>query len=1106
VAIGNKSEQQKLQSKIKKLQGQIQLDQQLIHYLKSSVVRYHSSFNRSNDGIFIHDLNGRITDVNKKALKLLGYKKSDLLQLKIEDLHPPQAREISAAAFEKIKKDGFVEFEIDFLKKSGQTFAAEVSASIFNIGQQKVVQGMVKDISYRKKIEEELKTSQKQLNSIVRAVPDIIYRLDKESRIIYISDSIREYGYQPDELLGKNVFELIHPDDREKSKYRVNERRTGERRTRSFEIRLRAKNRHYIPFDIHSKGLYADPVFLLEAEGMYSTEHPESTSFIGSQGIARDITERKIAEKVLIESEKRLNAILSSMVDIVFLFDEKGTIVSSHTHNNGFTLSPEMMLNKKFDQILPAHTHKKFQEVLNVNKEGKVAEYEFWLQKNDHKVWYSAKVSPTFNQEKYIGSVAVIRDITSRKIIEETLKRKNQQNELLLETARHISASLNLKEVLTQIAFRAKTILNASGCIIYILEDQGRLLTPVVNIDSSDRRKAKFQRLLVEESCTGKAIKARKGLIFPSKNSSNESYQEKSNTHIYSKNVIAAPFIWGENVLGAMCLSRAGFLFSEEDLSLAETFATYAATALKNAKAHQDLQHEVKERLLAEKSRHESEERYRQFFEEDLTGDYISTADGRLIACNPAFLRIFGFRSKEEALATNVINLYPNPEVRKKFLDLLKAKQKLEYHEMELRRCDGKLVYVIANMAGKFDKNGELIEIKGYLFDNTQQKILEAQFRQAQKMEAVGRLAGGVAHDFNNLLTIITGYSDLILHRLPKIDPTIKDIKQIKQASEKAARLTNQLLAFSRRQVLQPKLTNLNSIVMDVNKMLRRLIGEDIELILILDPNLGVIKADPGQIEQVIMNLAVNARDAMPSGGKLTIETGNIFLERDFLHKAIAVQPAGDYISLSVNDTGNGMDDETLGHIFEPFFTTKEYGKGTGLGLSTVYGIVKQSEGFIWVNSELSKGSSFKIYFPRIWEQIPETPPPPKSSKSLSGQETILLVEDEEMVRELAVRILKEKGYQVLEASRGETALEISKNYKQPIDLMITDIVMPGISGKKLAFGIKQERPDLKVLYISGYTDEIISRQGYIEQEVNFLQKPFLPEKFLLQVREILDK
>jgi CheY-like chemotaxis protein len=293
---------------------------------------------------------------------------------------------------------------------------------------------------------------------------------------------------------------------------------------------------------------------------------------------------------------------------------------------------------------------------------------------------------------------------------------------------------------------------------------------------------------------------------------------------------------------------------------------------------------------------------------------------------------------------------------------------------------------------------------------------------------------------------------------------------------------------------------------MDINKMLRRLIGEDIELILILDPKLGIVKADPGQIEQVIMNLAVNARDAMPNGGKLTIETGNIFLNRDYFHKQIAIQPAGDYITLSIADTGNGMDDETLGHIFEPFFTTKEYGKGTGLGLSTVYGIVKQSEGFIWVDSELGKGSRFKIYFPRVWEQISQAPQAPKSSKSLTGQETILLVEDEEMVRELAARILKEKGYQVLEASRGETALEISKNYQHPIDLMITDIVMPGISGKKLAAVIKQDRPDMKILYISGYTDEIISRQGYIEQEVNFMQKPFPPEKFLLQVREILDK
>jgi two-component system cell cycle sensor histidine kinase/response regulator CckA len=1363
VVTGKKANQQKLQKQIEKLQGHIQLDQQLIQDLKSSIVRYHSSFNRSNDGIFIHDLDGRIMDVNKKALKLLGYKKSDILQLKIADLHLPEAREKSAEALEKIRETGSIEFEIDFLKKSGHTFTAEVSASIFSIGQQKVVQGMVRDISERKKMEEALKASQRQLSSIVRSVPDIIYRLDKDSQIIFISDSIRDYGYQPDELLGKNIFELIHPEDREKAKYRVNERRTGERRTRSFEIRLQAKNRKYIPFDVHSQGLYDEPVFLLEAEGLYSTEQPQANAFLGSQGVARDITERKITESIFKESEEKFRSIVENSHAGIVIVDEAFRLIYANDQfvkifgyakdeflNKDFRIllegtSKDLLIDHylrrqrgeqiplKYDallkrkngeecfveviskvtitslgqkqtivQFLDITERKKWEKALSesenkfrqlfqnandsiylweLEEDGKIGKclevndkgceilgyqrdelllmnardiavrknglqlpliikqiqkkgnsaFEMAYQTKDDRqipVEINAHIFK-LNGKKVVLSIA--RDITERKLAEEALRKKSDQQEQLLKIASNLTESLNLTEVLTRIGHGAKKMLQAASCTIYLLEPNGKTLRPVVALDPNYEKEILSTPITVDDSFTGQSVKAKRGLIFNNAGQIESGHQIPGTPEEEDENIIVAPFIADEKILGALCLNRYDDIFTEEDLALTETFAIYAATALKNSKAHSDLQREIQERMQVEKalidseekfrnlaeqspnmifiiennkiiyanekcteimgySRDElydpgfdfikliakesiklvkenfkkhlhnpdippfeytlltksgkrieviittklikyqgeevilgiitditerkstelalrkSEEKYRRFFEEDLTGDYISTKDGQLLSCNTAFLKIFGFKSKEEALQTNVIQLYLKEENRKAFIELLCKKKKLEYHEMELKRFDGKPVYLIANMTGRFDNEGKLQEIQGYLFDNTERKVLEQQFRQAQKMEAVGRLAGGVAHDFNNLLTIITGYSDLILHRLPKIDPTIRDIKQIKQASEKASRLTNQLLAFSRRQVLQPKLVNLNSIVMDNNKMLRRLIGEDIELIHVLDPNLGVIKADPGQIEQVIMNLAVNARDAMPTGGKLTIETGNVLLERDYMHKHIAVQPAGNYVTLSITDNGNGMDEETLAHIFEPFFTTKEYGKGTGLGLSTVYGIVKQSEGFIWVNSDAGSGSTFKIYFPRVWEQLPETTPIHKSSKSLSGQETILLVEDEEMVRELAVRILTEKGYQVLEASRGETALEISKNSKQPIDLMITDIVMPGISGKKLAYEIKKERPDLKVLYISGYTDEIISQQGYIEQQVDFLQKPFLPDKFLLQVREILDR
>jgi PAS domain S-box-containing protein len=379
----------------------------------------------------------------------------------------------------------------------------------------------------------------------------------------------------------------------------------------------------------------------------------------------------------------------------------------------------------------------------------------------------------------------------------------------------------------------------------------------------------------------------------------------------------------------------------------------------------------------------------------------------------------------------------------------------------------------------------------------------EEQLRQSQKMEAVGQLAGGIAHDFNNLLTAITGYSELTLRRLQAEDPLYRNVTEIKKAGERAASLTRQLLAFSRKQVLQPKVLALNSIISEVEKMLSRLIGEDIELRTVLEPQLGSIKADPGQIEQVLLNLAVNARDAMPHGGKLTIETGNVYLDGEYAKQHIAVNP-GHYVMLAVSDSGTGMDEKTQARIFEPFFTTKEAGKGTGLGLSTVYGIVKQSGGNIWVYSEVGRGTSFKVYLPHVDEGAQEYKRSAEPEDALQGTEMILLAEDEEMVRKLAREVLEMYGYKVLEAANGGAALLICERHQEPIDLLITDVIMPEMGGRELADRLSQLRPEMKVLYMSGYTDNAIVHQGVLDEGANFIQKPFSPQTLASKVREVL--
>jgi two-component system cell cycle sensor histidine kinase/response regulator CckA len=388
--------------------------------------------------------------------------------------------------------------------------------------------------------------------------------------------------------------------------------------------------------------------------------------------------------------------------------------------------------------------------------------------------------------------------------------------------------------------------------------------------------------------------------------------------------------------------------------------------------------------------------------------------------------------------------------------------------------------------------------------DMTERKNLEEQFRQSQKMDAIGRLAGGIAHDFNNLLTVIIGFSSLLMYRLEEEAGGRKEVEEIEKAARRAAALTGQLLAFSRKQVLQPEVLDLNAILSDMNKMLRRIIGEDIELITLPDPELGQVKADPGQIEQIIMNLAVNARDAMPQGGKLTIATTTVELDEGYAFSHAQVQP-GCYVLLTVSDTGLGMDKQTQSRIFEPFFTTKDQGKGTGLGLSTVYGIVKQSNGHIWVYSEPGYGTSFKIYLPCLRNAASTKTIKENHAALRKATETILLVEDEEVLRKLVSQILALKGYRVIEAHNGNHAVELCAQYEETIHLIITDVIMPQMDGVELAKRLLAMRPELKLLFMTGYTSDIILHHGMLEKDLALLQKPFSPDALIDKVCEVLD-
>ena len=530
--------------------------------------------------------------------------------------------------------------------------------------------------------------------------------------------------------------------------------------------------------------------------------------------------------------------------------------------------------------------------------------------------------------------------------------------------------------------------------------------------------------------------------------------------------------------------------FTAERVALLEDLVDHVAIALAKLRADEALRF--------------SEERYRSLFENMLEGyaycemivENGEFRDFVYLDVNPAFEHLTGLAGVVGKRVTDVI-----PGIRESDPELFELYGRVTFSG----RPERVEIYVEA-MKTWFSVSvycaGEGLFVA--VFDNvTERRKLEDQLRQSQKMEAVGRLAGGVAHDFNNLLTVINGYSELLLRQVGEDSTLRKEVEEIRKAGDRASMLTRQLLAFSRRQVLQPKMLDLNATVTGMATMLRRLIGEDIDLRILPGEGLGKVKADPGQVEQIILNLVVNSRDAMPGGGKLSIETRNTLLDGTFSSKH-PYTVAGPHVLLAVSDTGAGMSEDTQAHLFEPFFTTKEKGKGTGLGLSTVYGIVKQSQGYIHVYSELGKGTTVKIYLPRVEGE--EETVSPVSAPAPHGTETVLVAEDDDQIRDFVTRVLSRKGYRVLSASDGFDALRLCGESADPVDLLITDVVMPRMGGRELASRIQTAKPGVRVLFVSGYTEDAISQRGILEAGLQFLQKPFTTDALLRKVREVFDR
>lgn len=539
------------------------------------------------------------------------------------------------------------------------------------------------------------------------------------------------------------------------------------------------------------------------------------------------------------------------------------------------------------------------------------------------------------------------------------------------------------------------------------------------------------------------------------------------------------------------------------------TWRTLESTAsvIRNSKGEPDklviINRDITERMQAAEALQRSEASFRSVIEVAPYGIFRADLAGNLSMVNAAMQKMLGYESETELLKLNLgTGIYRYPAEHRKINERFLRDQHFKEVEVDWKRKNG--TYITVRCSGWPVAGVDGTDIEVFAEDVTQRRVLERQLRMAQRMEAVGRLAGGIAHDFNNLLGVILGYIQVIKRDLVSGNSLYEYAEEIEKASHRAVSLTRQLLAFSRQQVLEPITLNLNTLVADMEKMLPRLIGEDIDLRLMLDPVLGQVKADPGQLEQVLMNLAVNSRDAMPDGGKLIVRTANAEIDTAFAREHPGSIP-GKYVTLVVTDTGTGMDPETQAQIFEPFFTTKGRDKGTGLGLATVYGVVKQSNGYIDVESAKGKGSVFTIYLPLVEEASTVLQKSTPEPRTMRGSETILLVEDSEPLRRLAELFLKENGYRVLAAADGSEAQVAAAQFSDPIHLLLTDVVMPGINGRVLAERLAPSQPAMKVLYMSGYTDNFIAGHGVLEDGVHLLHKPFTEETLMRKVRELLD-
>jgi two-component system cell cycle sensor histidine kinase/response regulator CckA len=1015
------------------------------------------------DAIISKTLEGIITFWNPGAEALYGYSAEEAIGRSISIITPPDRFDEIRSLVEKTTagRNPF-HHETVRVRKDGRKIDVSLTVSSIRDQTGAVTQVCViaHDITEHKKREQRLR----EFERVVEGVEEMIAVVDREYRYVIANQAYLRYrGMTKEQVLGKLASEVLDPE--------VFEESIKEKFDACFQGKVVKYEMRYRYPEIGERDLSVScfPIESLDGVGRAAL-------------ILQDVTERNRVQASLEESERRLRSVYErAPVGIAVVDSESGRFLSANPKYCEITGRTESdILGVDFQSITHpddlADNISKFQALIRGELQTVEVEKRY-VRPDGSVVWVNVSGAPMPGLPgPYRSNLVMAQDITERKQIREALQRSEQNYRMFVAQSsegifRHdLDAPIPIdlpEETMIHLILNDSYMAECNDALARMYGfPSGKSLAGVRLTDmliASDPRNLQLTRDFIR---SGFQIRDR------------ESHEVDSHGN---------PKVFLNSMTGIV-----------ENGKLVRTWG---------------IQRDITEWVRLDEARKKTEValrnaelKYRTIFEEAVVGIFQTSPTGRLLIANPALARMFGYDSPADLMASvnhKSNRVYVDPEARLEFMRIIQRDGGVRDFEIQVYRKDGTTMWLSLS-ARVVVEHGVVVSHEGMCEDVSERKLLQRQLLQAQKMEAVGSLAGGIAHDFNNVLGVILGQGELLLQKPAPSDASRRRVEQICQAGKRGAALTQQLLAFSRQQILRPTSLDLNRVVEDFSGMIVNLIGEDVTVVRILDPGLGLVSADTGQIEQVLMNLVVNARDAMPRGGTITIRTSNLEMDEAFVRQHAGTKP-GLYVALTVSDTGDGMDEVTAMRIFDPFYTTKAVGKGTGLGLSTVYGIIKQSGGHISVESALGEGATFSVYLPRIMEDGTAANVEQKSVPPARGSETILLVEDAAPLREVTREFLKAAGYAVLEAGDSSEAIEAAERYNGEISLLVTDVVLPGINGRALAEQLVSRRPGTKVLYISGYTDDAVVRNGVLLSDIAFLKKPFSQEALALKVREILD-